>query len=206
MQTLATPRKTAVTLAGAGGPFGVAVTTGGGVRPAAVLCQEPGPLAGAPALDFAARHLALAGFTVVTFDSPPDTGALDAALAGLAGDALGVGADGVGLVGHGAAGALAAARATERAVRALVTWGAPVTGAAARVAAPWLIVHGRRDAAVSPDAAQALFRSAPAGKAELLVVGEADHDFGVAPDWRGPTAAFEQALQATVRWLARHLT
>ena len=78
-----------------------------------------------------------------------------------------------------------------------------VTAAAARVRAPWLIVHGAADESVPASDAQDLVARAP--NAQTLVVEGAGHTFGIAHPWAGSTAAFDRVLDATVEWFTRHL-
>ncbi len=78
-----------------------------------------------------------------------------------------------------------------------------VTAAAARVRAPWLIVHGTADESVPESDAQDLLARAP--HAQMLLAEGAGHTFGIAHPWAGSTAAFDRVLNATVEWLTRHL-
>lgn len=71
-----------------------------------------------------------------------------------------------------------------------------VLGAAARVEAPWLIVHGRKDRTVAPSEGRALARSARG--ARLVLLEDADHTFGAGHPFRGPTPALERATRVTV--------
>jgi len=79
-----------------------------------------------------------------------------------------------------------------------------VTAAAARVAAPWLIVHGEADESVPLREGQ-LLAEASRGRAELVVVRHGSHTFGARHPWGGTTPALEQAMDATVGWFARTL-
>lgn len=79
-----------------------------------------------------------------------------------------------------------------------------ITGAAARVTAPWLIVHGDRDESVAVGDAHALFDAAGEA-AELLVVDEASHTFGAAHPFAGSTPELKAAAEATVDWFDRLL-
>ncbi|MGH7539192.1 MAG: alpha/beta hydrolase family protein, partial [Gemmatimonadales bacterium] len=86
-----------------------------------------------------------------------------------------------------------------------------VTGAAARVRAPWLIAHGAADESVPVSDAHELHRAATAGNiggashTTLLLVEGTGHTFGIRHPWAGSTAAFDRVLEATVDWFARHL-
>jgi len=79
-----------------------------------------------------------------------------------------------------------------------------IQAAAARVAAPWLIVHGERDPTVDVREARALL-AASGGKAELTVVPGAGHTFDSVHPWQGPSPAFTAAADATLAWFGRHL-
>jgi uncharacterized protein len=76
--------------------------------------------------------------------------------------------------------------------------------AAATLEAPWLIVHGSRDASVTPEDAHAL-RAASGGRAELLEIEGGDHGFGTGHPWKGSTPEMRAALTATAEWFDRHL-
>lgn len=80
-----------------------------------------------------------------------------------------------------------------------------LTAAAARVAAPWLILHGTDDETVSVDDALMLHRAAGAG-AELRLVAGANHAFNVRHPLAGHSPALDEALDATVDFFETHLT
>lgn len=69
------------------------------------------------------------------------------------------------------------------------------TRAARRIEAPWLIVHGRDDPAVSFDDARALH--AAAGNAELLAVDGAGHTFEVGHPFDEPSPEYRMVLERT---------
>lgn len=79
-----------------------------------------------------------------------------------------------------------------------------IEAAAARVRAPWLIVHGEEDGSVRPAEARAL-QAAAGGRAEAMLIEGTGHTFDAVHPWAGPTPAFEAATDATVRWFGRHL-
>lgn len=79
-----------------------------------------------------------------------------------------------------------------------------IPAAAARLAAPWLIVQGIADAAVPPSEAEALKAKAPT--AELMLLEGAGHTFGTVHPWRGSTPEFDRTMETTIRWFARCLT
>ncbi len=77
--------------------------------------------------------------------------------------------------------------------------------AAARVAVPWLIVHGSADDAVAPLEGERLAAAAPPGRSRFLVVDGAGHTFGAAHPWKGSTPALDQVLDATLAFFAAEL-
>ena len=76
--------------------------------------------------------------------------------------------------------------------------------AAARLRAPWLIVHGESDVTVPVAEARAL-HTAGRDTAELMLVPDAGHTFETVHPWQGPTPAFEAVTDASVAWFGRHL-
>lgn len=81
-----------------------------------------------------------------------------------------------------------------------------IMGAAERIEAPWLVVHGTADESVSCEEGKALHRAARAGRAELELVEGAGHTFGAKHPWAGSTPQLDQAMQRTVGFLAKCLT
>lgn len=79
-----------------------------------------------------------------------------------------------------------------------------ITAAAARVAQPWLIVHGDADATVPAADAQTLFDAA-GDEAELMLVEGADHVFNVRHPYDGPSDAIHTVAEATLDWFGEHL-
>ena len=79
-----------------------------------------------------------------------------------------------------------------------------VRAAAARVTAPWLIVHGEADESVATDDARSLFEMA-GENSELLLVEGADHTFGARHPYAGATPELKTAAEATLDWFDRHL-
>lgn len=79
-----------------------------------------------------------------------------------------------------------------------------IQAAAARLRAPWLIVHGERDPTVDVKEARALL-AASGGRAELAIVPGAGHTFDTVHPWQGPTPAFTEAANASLAWFGRHL-
>jgi dienelactone hydrolase len=80
-----------------------------------------------------------------------------------------------------------------------------ILGAAGRMTAPWLIVHGTGDETVPFADAEQLRDASGAAVTELLPVDGAGHTFGAVHPWSGTTGALEQVIGATITWFARHL-
>lgn len=78
-----------------------------------------------------------------------------------------------------------------------------VEAAAARITAPWLIVHGDQDRTVEPDEARTLARVASNGRVRW--VAEAGHTFEVGHPFAGPSPQLVEALDASVEHFAQHL-
>jgi dienelactone hydrolase len=77
--------------------------------------------------------------------------------------------------------------------------------AAAALAAPHLMVHGERDAAVTLREARALLASPRGAEMRFEIVRGAGHAFNVTHPMRRPTAALERAVGLTLDWFARTL-
>ncbi|HEU5039521.1 MAG TPA: alpha/beta fold hydrolase [Gemmatimonadales bacterium] len=80
-----------------------------------------------------------------------------------------------------------------------------ILGAAARVAVPWLIVHGGADEAVSPLEGEALKGESRRDATVLLTVDGAGHTFGAVHPWRGATPELERVFDASLSHLAGSL-
>lgn len=80
-----------------------------------------------------------------------------------------------------------------------------ISAAAARVDAPWLIVHGAADESVSPDDARRLASAAPPGQARLRIVEGTGHTYGVGHPFRAPSETLERVTGETVEFFAEHL-
>ncbi|HUR94753.1 MAG TPA: alpha/beta fold hydrolase [Gemmatimonadales bacterium] len=78
-----------------------------------------------------------------------------------------------------------------------------IEAAARRIAVPWLIVHGRDDAAVPLLEGEQLAKAARA--ARFLPIDGAGHTFGATHPWRGSTAELERAIDATLAFFAAEL-
>ena len=82
-----------------------------------------------------------------------------------------------------------------------------VLGAAARLRAPWLIVHGTADETVDPREARRLHEASVAagGRSELMPVEGTGHTFGTRHPWAGGTAEFDRVLSRTVEFFSAAL-
>ena len=83
-----------------------------------------------------------------------------------------------------------------------------ILGAASRLRAPWLIVHGTEDESVSSDDARALSAASRSGggNSELLLVEGTGHTFGGRHPWAGSSAAFDRVLSRTVEFFSEALS
>jgi pimeloyl-ACP methyl ester carboxylesterase len=78
-----------------------------------------------------------------------------------------------------------------------------VERAAARVEAPWLIVHGERDETVELHEAKVLARSSRGARLEILA--DAGHTFEVGHPFGGPSPQLDHALRTTIDHFELHL-
>jgi pimeloyl-ACP methyl ester carboxylesterase len=78
-----------------------------------------------------------------------------------------------------------------------------IAAAAARITAPWLIVHGEADESVAVAEASALAKANPG--ASLRIIEAAGHTFGARHPWQGSTRELDEAMEATVDWFGREL-
>ncbi|HSG49544.1 MAG TPA: alpha/beta fold hydrolase [Longimicrobiales bacterium] len=78
-----------------------------------------------------------------------------------------------------------------------------VEGAAGRVTAPWLILHGTEDETVDVKEARRLAGACPG--ARLRLVEAAGHTFGAGHPFAGPGEALRTAMDATLVHFRRHL-
>ena len=79
-----------------------------------------------------------------------------------------------------------------------------IPAAAARLAVPWLIIHGDADTSVPVDEGRRLFDAA-GDAAELLVVEGGDHGFGGKHPYAGATPELRMVAEATLDWCDTHL-
>lgn len=80
-----------------------------------------------------------------------------------------------------------------------------IPAAAAKVRAPWLIIHGAEDETVDRADAEALAERAT-GEHKLLLIPEAGHTFGAVHPMGEVTPQLDRAITESVGWFARHLT
>jgi pimeloyl-ACP methyl ester carboxylesterase len=80
-----------------------------------------------------------------------------------------------------------------------------ILAAAGRIAAPWLIVHGRTDESVPFAEAGRLRAASGSAVTELLAIDGTGHTFGTVHPWTGMPIEFDRVLRATATWFARHL-
>ncbi len=73
--------------------------------------------------------------------------------------------------------------------------------AAARLEAPWLLLHGRADETVPFAEAESLLAAASKGSARLHAIEGGGHTFGAAHPFAGPTPHLAEAAAATVAHL-----
>jgi uncharacterized protein len=84
-----------------------------------------------------------------------------------------------------------------------------ILGAAARVAVPWLIVHGAEDETVSHKEAEALRAASALSATRLLSVDGAGHTFGAGHPWNPKvhdTPELHRVFDMTLAWFAAHLS
>jgi pimeloyl-ACP methyl ester carboxylesterase len=78
-----------------------------------------------------------------------------------------------------------------------------ISGAAGRIASPWLILHGVEDVTVPQREARHL--AAEAQGARMMLVNGAGHTFEARHPFDGAPPELEEALECTVRHFAQHL-
>jgi dienelactone hydrolase len=187
-------------------------------RGTAILCPGDAATAWPGVLALLAEQLAERGVRGVTFDGAPggEAAMRDLELVEEESARLGWLGGRVGLFGHARGGEVAIRRAAREArpaapaVSALVTWSVAATpetlDPAARVRAPWLVVHGSADETVPFADAERLAAAAPDDVARLARIGGAGH----AMDAREPLPAplpprLDRAVAMTAHFLRAHL-
>jgi pimeloyl-ACP methyl ester carboxylesterase len=76
-----------------------------------------------------------------------------------------------------------------------------IRGSAARIAVPWLIVHGTADPTVPAAEAEALARASGRATTELLLIENAGHTFGAAHPLKSESPDLSRVIERTVGWL-----
>jgi dienelactone hydrolase len=80
-----------------------------------------------------------------------------------------------------------------------------IGAAAARIAVPWLLVHGSEDEAVNIAEGRALAAAARSPGTKVLTIAGGGHTFGAAHPWSGGNPALDQVFDATIAFLAAEL-
>jgi dipeptidyl aminopeptidase/acylaminoacyl peptidase len=82
-----------------------------------------------------------------------------------------------------------------------------ILDAAARVAVPWLIVHGSDDESVPTAEGRTLLEASRSGtgRAELMLVEGTGHTFGARHPWAGSTPELDRVLSRTVEFFSAAL-
>jgi pimeloyl-ACP methyl ester carboxylesterase len=80
-----------------------------------------------------------------------------------------------------------------------------ILAAAARIAVPWLVVHGTHDESVPFIEAERLKAAAVQPEARLLPIAGGGHTFGAVHPWRATTPDLDRVFDATLAWLSAHL-
>lgn len=80
-----------------------------------------------------------------------------------------------------------------------------IQAAAARVKAPWLIIHGTEDESVGFSEAEALKAASRGNQTRLLPIERGGHTFGATHPWHSSTPQLDTVFDSTVEWLAAHL-
>jgi dipeptidyl aminopeptidase/acylaminoacyl peptidase len=80
-----------------------------------------------------------------------------------------------------------------------------IQAAAARVATPWLIIHGTNDESVGFSEAELLKGASRRSTTRLMPVEGGGHTFGATHPWRSSTTQLDTVFDSTTSWLATHL-
>jgi len=76
-----------------------------------------------------------------------------------------------------------------------------IRGAAARIAVPWLVVHGTADPTVPAAEAEALLQASGRASTQLVLVENAGHTFGATHPLKAEPPELGQVIQQTVGWM-----
>ena len=80
-----------------------------------------------------------------------------------------------------------------------------ITGTAAALKIPFLIIHGREDLAVKYTDAEKIFKSSPKDKTELHIIDNTGHTFGIEHPFKGTNKAFEEVIEKTAAFFKKNL-
>lgn len=78
-----------------------------------------------------------------------------------------------------------------------------ITGKAAELKIPYLIIHGTEDLAVKYTDAEKLYKAVNSQLAELVIIENTGHTFGVEHPFKGTSPAFEKVIELTVEFFKR---
>ena len=81
-----------------------------------------------------------------------------------------------------------------------------IEAAAGRIAIPWLLIHGTNDESVGFSEAELLKGASPGKTSRLMPVEGGGHTFGATHPWRSGTPQVDTVFDATIEWLATHLS
>jgi dipeptidyl aminopeptidase/acylaminoacyl peptidase len=80
-----------------------------------------------------------------------------------------------------------------------------IEAAAARIAIPWLLIHGTNDESVGFSEAELLKAATSPRTSRLMPVEGGGHTFGATHPWSSGTPQIDTVFDATIEWLASHL-
>jgi len=81
-----------------------------------------------------------------------------------------------------------------------------IEAAAAHIAIPWLLIHGTNDESVGFSEAELLKAATSPRTSRLMPVEGGGHTFGAAHPWSSGTPQIDTVFDATIEWLASHLS
>jgi fermentation-respiration switch protein FrsA (DUF1100 family) len=81
-----------------------------------------------------------------------------------------------------------------------------IEAAAGRIAVPWLLIHGTNDESVGFSEAELLKGASSGRTTRLMPVEGGGHTFGATHPWRSGTPEVDTVFDATIEWLASHLS
>jgi dipeptidyl aminopeptidase/acylaminoacyl peptidase len=80
-----------------------------------------------------------------------------------------------------------------------------IEAAAARIAIPWLLIHGTNDESVGFSEAELLKGASSTKTTRLMPIEGGGHTFGATHPWRSGSPQTDTVFDATIEWLASHL-